>query len=268
MTVNLIDLTKGQLGAALISQLAQKSGKDELSISKAINALLPIVLERLISNIKKETLLNSIISASQNGLLSNLPEHSKNDENITWMVSEIFNDVNSTIDAVSSFSGIEHEKIRPLINLVTAAIIGSAGKLTIDNKLDKNQISALIEGQSKKLRSLIPNGLPLERLELKTFINGDSATACESSEIQSKNPNDTEEINPSPEIREESAKKESHLLLKWIVPLILLLCSAWILFKMKKNDRIETPTTDKTKEFKHNQLRNDSLKTDSILHSK
>ena len=61
MALNIIDLIKGQLGPALISQAASKLGESESGISKAISGLLPAVVGGMANNADKPGVLDAIL---------------------------------------------------------------------------------------------------------------------------------------------------------------------------------------------------------------
>ncbi len=60
MSLNVIDLIKGQLGPALVSQASSELGESESGISKAIGGLLPAVLGGLANNSDNPGVLDAI----------------------------------------------------------------------------------------------------------------------------------------------------------------------------------------------------------------
>ncbi|MCS3868859.1 hypothetical protein J3D55_001775 [Chryseobacterium ginsenosidimutans] len=72
MSLNVIDLIKGQLGPALVSQASSQLGESESGISKAISGLLPAVLGGLANNSDNPGVLDAITNASSSGILGNL----------------------------------------------------------------------------------------------------------------------------------------------------------------------------------------------------
>lgn len=71
MSLNILDLIKGQLGPALISQAAAQLGESESATSKAVGGLLPTVLGGLANNANNPSVLQAITGAASSGLLSN-----------------------------------------------------------------------------------------------------------------------------------------------------------------------------------------------------
>ena len=60
MSLNVIDLIKGQLGPALVTQAATQYGESESGISKAISGLLPAVVGGMANNANQPALLDAI----------------------------------------------------------------------------------------------------------------------------------------------------------------------------------------------------------------
>jgi len=74
MSLNIIDLIKGQLGPALVSQTAARFGESESGISKAISGFLPAVVGGLANDSDNPHVLDGISQASQAGVLGNLTD--------------------------------------------------------------------------------------------------------------------------------------------------------------------------------------------------
>lgn len=180
MSLNIIDLIKGQLGAGLVSQVATKLGESESGIAKAISGLLPSVLGGLIEQSKDASVLDGILESSKSGLLGNLLEGS-NSPLVSGIVSKIFGDkANGIIEAISSFSGIGSGSVSSLLNLVTGATVGSVGKFALDNNLDRSNISSLLESQKDSISGLVPSGLSLGALGFGSFLgNSDNGSVID-----------------------------------------------------------------------------------------
>jgi hypothetical protein len=86
MSLNVIDLIKGQLGPALVSQAASQFGESESGISKAIGGLLPAVVGGLANNADNPGVLDAITKLF-NGILGNLLGGSSNNSIISNLLS-------------------------------------------------------------------------------------------------------------------------------------------------------------------------------------
>lgn len=222
MSFTIINLIKKQLGEELISQIAIQLGESESRIYKAISALIPCILAKFTEHSKDDFLLNGILESSKTGLLNNLLDES-NSSLASNIITKLFGDeTNEISETISAFSAVENSSINFLLNLVTEVALRSFGTFAIDHHLDKNDISLLIDNQRENILQLIPSELPLETLGLEQFLAN------------------AEKITPqSPNLENISPNNNFSTLLKWIVPLALLLYSGWYVFKIDKNEDIE-----------------------------
>ncbi|WP_315058281.1 DUF937 domain-containing protein, partial [Chryseobacterium indoltheticum] len=92
MSLNIIDLIKGQLGSALVSQAASQLGESEAGISKAVSGLLPVIVGGLANNSDNPAVLDSISNASSQGVLGNSLDTSSNNSMISGLLTSIFGD--------------------------------------------------------------------------------------------------------------------------------------------------------------------------------
>ena len=241
MSLNVIDLIKGQLGPALISQAATQLGESESGISKAISGLLPAVVGGLANNADKPGVLDAITGAASSGLLGNLLGGSTNNSLITTILTAIFGDkVDALVNAVSSYAGISDSSTNSLLNMVTGATLGSVGKYSADNNLGASGVQNLLQEQKGIVSTLLPAGLSLASLGLGSFFGNDSVK-------ETINVAPTENVKVSsfdePKI-EVNRGGNTHVnvdnsddnngggsIWKWLLPLLLLALAAWFLWK-------------------------------------
>lgn len=241
MSLNVIDLIKGQLGPALISQAATQLGESESGISKAISGLLPAVVGGLANNADKPEVLDAITGAASSGLLGNLLGGSTNNSLITTILTAIFGDkVGALVNAVSSYAGISDSSTNSLLNMVTGATLGSVGKYSADNNLGASGVQNLLQEQKGIVSTLLPAGLSLSSLGLGSFFGNDSVK-------EAINVAPTENVKVSsfdePKI-EVNRGGNTHVnvdnsddnngggsIWKWLLPLLLLALAAWFLWK-------------------------------------
>ena len=118
MSLNVIDLIKGQLGPALISQAATKYGESESGISKAISGLLPIVLGGMANNASNPSVLDAISTSNSSGMLNNLLGSTENSSVISTVLSAIFGDkIGGLVNTVSSFAGVNSTTVQSLLGM-------------------------------------------------------------------------------------------------------------------------------------------------------
>ncbi|KMQ60041.1 flagellar motor protein MotB [Chryseobacterium angstadtii] len=250
MSLNVIDLIKGQLGPALVSQAASQFGESESGISKAIGGILPAVVGGLANNSDNPGVLDAITNASSSGILGNLLGGSSSNPVISTLLTSIFGDkISGIVNAIATYAGISNNSSSSLLNLVTGATVGSIGKYATDNNLDKSGISSLLGEQKGIVSSLLPAGLSLASLNLGSWFGGSSSHAeaapkPEEPKIEVTRSTTAAGTNPDRNNNNEGGGS----IWKWLLPLLLLIAAAYFLWKQceKKQTTTTTTTTDST----------------------
>lgn len=260
MSLNLIDLIKGQLGPATISQAATELGESESGISKAISGLLPAIVGGLANNADKPGVLDAITGAASSGLLGNLLGGSSNNSLITTILTAIFGDkIGGLVNAVSSYAGISNSSSNSLLNMVTGATVGSLGKYATENNLGASGISQLLGDQKGIVSSLLPAGLSLASLGLGNWMGGNDAApsldvppvmATEKVKVTSYDEPKVEVNrggNTHVNVDNTNDENGGGSIWKWLLPLLLLALAAWFLWKQcNKPADTTASTTDST----------------------
>lgn len=247
MALNIIDLIKGQLGPALVSQAATQFGESESGISKAISGLLPAIVGGLANNADKPGVIDAITGAGSGGILGDLLGSTTNNSLITTVLTSIFGDkIGGIVNAISTFSGIRNTSSSSLLNMVTGATLGSVGKYAQDNNLGASGITSLLRDQKDVVSSLLPAGLSLASLGVgNMFGNHDTDKVKVTSFDQP-----AVEVNRAGETHVTSTptNNEGGSIWKWLLPLILLGLAAWFLWNNynKKPADESIITTDST----------------------
>ncbi len=271
MSINLIDLIKGQLGPETVSQTATQLGESESGISKAISALLPAVIGGFANNNTQSELFSTVKEAASSGVLSSLLGNlNGGDSIISKILSLIFGDgdkLAAITNSVSSFAGIKNESTNSLLNLVTGATAGTLGKYATDNNLDVSSFGNLLGEQKGILSSILPAGFSFASLGLGNWFGTADAEAINVVPEPLQTP--IVDVNPVTPITEEPVVTEtpkidvtrsgttheivSHndsggSIWKWLLPLLLLLLLGWFFWKQcnKKAEPAPVATTDST----------------------
>jgi len=251
MSLNIIDLIKGQLGSALVTQAASQLGESESGISKAISGLLPAIVGGLANNSDNPTVLDAISSAPSQGVLGNLLGIASENTWVQGLLASIFGDkLNGLVNSIATYAGISNNSSASLLNLVTGATVGSVGKYAADNNLDQSGISSLLNDQKGIVSSLLPAGLSLASLNVGDWAKG------------YKFDNDNDMIKPTPTTPPPHAEQkievtksiadggtfpdrpttsEGGSIWKWLLPLLLLIAAGYFLWK--QCEKKETTTT-------------------------
>lgn len=241
MSLNVIDLIKGQLGPALISQAAAQLGESESGISKAISGLLPAIVGGLANNAEKPAVLDAITGAASSGLLGNLLGGSGNNSLITTVLTSIFGDkVGGLVNAVSNYAGVSNTSTNSLLNMVTGATLGSLGKYSAENNLGASGVKSLLDDQKGVVSTLLPAGLSLASLGLGNMFGNDSVTEkvnvspMENVKVTSFDEPKIEVNrggNTHVNVDKTDDNNEGGSIWKWLLPLLLLALAAWFLWK-------------------------------------
>ncbi|WP_336687112.1 OmpA family protein [Chryseobacterium bernardetii] len=262
MSLNVIDLIKGQLGPALVSQAASQFGESESGISKAIGGLLPAVVGGLANNADNPGVVDAITKASSGGILGNLLGGSSNNPIITSLLSSLFGDkISGLVNSIASFSGISNNSAGSLLNLVTGATVGTVGKYAADNNLGASGISSLLNDQKGIISSLLPAGLSLASFGLGAENWFGQAKETVSSVTSTAKDNIAEGVatarenvsEGAREIREQFENNNNNQgggsIWKWLLPLLLLIAAGYFLWKQcekKQTTTTMTSTSDST----------------------
>ncbi|MGU3373889.1 DUF937 domain-containing protein [Chryseobacterium sp. M5A1_1a] len=259
MSLNVIDLIKGQLGPALVSQAASQFGESESGISKAIGGLLPAVVGGLANNADNPGVVDAITKASSSGILGNLLGGSSSNPIITTLLSSLFGDkVGGLVNSIASFSGISNNSAGSLLSLVTGATVGTVGKYAADNNLGASGISGLLNDQKGIISSLLPAGLSLASFGLgaenwfgqaKETVSSVTSTAkdniAEGVATAKENVNDG-----AREIREQFNNNNDNQgggsIWKWLLPLLLLIAAGYFLWKQCEKKQTTTTMASST----------------------
>ena len=253
MSLHVIDLIKGQLGPALVSQAASQIGESESSVSKAIDGFLPAVVGGLANNADNPEVLDTISNASSSGILGNLLGGSSNDSAISRLLSVLFGDrLNGLIETISGYAGISNNSSSSLLSLVTGATIGSLGKYAADNNLDQPGISNLLNDQKGIVSTLLPAGLSLAALTGSGDWDARYKFDNDKDAIKTSVQEEPQPSEPKVEVTRSTAPEgtfpdrptttnDSGSIWKWLLPLLLLLAVGF--FVWKQCDKKETTTT-------------------------
>lgn len=243
MSLNIIDLIKGQLGPALVSQAATQLGESESGISKAISGLLPAVVGGLANNASNPSVLDSVTEAASSGLLGNLLGGSSNNSLISTVLSAIFGDkVGGLVNLISGFSGVNSNNTSSLLNLVTGAALGSVGKYAADNNLDRSGLASLLGDQKGIVSTLLPAGLSLGSLGLGNWFGGDDTEKVKVTTYDEPKV----EVNRGGSTHLNVDRNDNNgggSIWRWLLPLLLLLLAGYFLWKQCGNKEATDATT-------------------------
>lgn len=261
MSLNIIDLIKGQLGSALVTQAASQLGESESGISKAIGGLLPAVVGGLANNSDNPAVLDAITTAPSQGVLGNLMGVASDNTWVQGLLASIFGDkLSGLVNSIATYAGISNNSSSSLLNLVTGATIGSVGKYAADNNLDQAGISSLLNDQKGIVSSLLPAGLSLASLNVGDWAKGykfdNDNDAIKTSPVSTSTPTPTPVSNEEPKVEvtksvadggtfpdRPTTTSDGGSIWKWLLPLLLLIAASYFLWKQCEKKETTTTTT-------------------------
>ncbi|MDY3536506.1 apolipoprotein A1/A4/E family protein, partial [Riemerella anatipestifer] len=189
MSINIIELIKGQFGHGVTSQLASQLGEKEEAVSKATNALIPIVLGGIVSQSDKSSLLQEITQLADTSILSKLSQESSfANELLSKVLTMVFGDkIKSITSGISSFAGIKESSADALLGFTSLTSLATIGRYAKDQNLDSNGLETLLNKEKTNISNLVPVGFSLGAIglgNLDSKTEGTKATLTEN--IQDK----------------------------------------------------------------------------------
>lgn len=249
MSLNIIDLIKGQLGPALVSQAAAQYGETESGISKAIDGILPAVVGGLANNSDNPLVLDAIINSSSEGIPGDVPGNSANSSSIASVLTQIFGDkLSRLVNSIATYAGISATSASSLLNTVTGATVGSISKYATDNNLDKQGISHLLNEQKGIVSTLLPAGLTFAALSMDDW---DARYKFDNDKDAIKMPAQEEPQSKVEVTRSTSADgtfpdrntDTGGSIWKWLLPLLLLIAAAYFIWRQCEQKETTITTT-------------------------
>lgn len=261
MSLNIIDLIKGQLGSALVTQAASQLGESESGISKAIGGLLPAVVGGLANNSNNPAVLDAITTAPSQGVLGNLLGFASENTWVQGLLTSIFGDkLSGLVNSIATYAGISNNSSASLLNLVTGATVGSVGKYAAENNLDQQGISSLLNDQKGIVSSLLPAGLSLASLNVGDWAKGykfdNDNDTIKTTPVSTPTPTPTPVSNEEPKVEvtksvadggtfpdRPTTTSDGGSIWKWLLPLLLLIAAGYFLWKQCEKKETTTTTT-------------------------
>lgn len=215
---NLLSIVKGLMTDNMIGKVAGLIGSNASSTQSAMTRLLPSILGGII---KKGTsaggassllgmLKDNNLGGSTVSNLGNLLGGGKGSDDFLSMGGKLNDSLfGSSLSGITKTSGLSGDASSKLMNAATPMLMGSLGKVVSDKNLDAAGLQKYLEGQ-------------------KSFVSGAASNMTASAG------------------REVQTSSGGGSILRWLIPLFLLLAAAWF-FLQHKNESAATEM-DKTEE--------------------
>lgn len=173
MSINILELLKGQIGKAVLGKIGNVLGADEEQAGKAVEAGLPSILGGLIkqsSTEKGAADLHAQLQEEDGGILDSIGDIFGGDdadgkrsgmlENGTKLLGGLFGDkLGGLGDVIGKFSGLSSEKSGSLLGMLAPLVMGMLGKQSKSLGLDANGFAGLMSEQKEHVAAALPQGL-------------------------------------------------------------------------------------------------------------
>lgn len=256
MSLQLIDLIKGQLGPAMITQAASQYGESENTVSAAVNALVPVVIAALAENAHNPAVIKALKDAPTLGFTSNLLTATSTPF-ITDVEKDMFAGKRDTIvSTVAGFSNIKESSASHLLNAATGAALATAGKYAESHSLDDQGIVRLLEQQKDSLAQYLPAGFNYGNTHTTSTHTEVPAAAATSAAAASASRPVAEPVKTVHEDKgvhvtrsgntHAAPEKSGGSIWKWIITLALLGILAYFFFSRNEHKDPNPAVTDST----------------------
>ncbi|KQR93423.1 hypothetical protein ASG01_09560 [Chryseobacterium sp. Leaf180] len=244
MSLNVIDLIKGQLGPSVTANLSTDLGESEAGIQKAISGLLPVVLGGIINHADDREVTMAISNASVGNETLSSP-----DSVTSGIPAKIFGDKSSSIaSTIATYAGISSNSAGTLLSMVTTAATAAIGKYANDQQLDHDGISQVLKDQKDEVSNLMPAGLSLASLANSDWAKGYRFDEPKQTVTKHDEPIEVTRSTADNGTFPDRELKEDKSIWKWLLPLLLLLAAAYFVYTKytKKETTVTTTVVDST----------------------
>ncbi len=172
MSLNLVDLLKGQVGTMLAEKAASFLGEDSGSTAKAVGAILPTLLGSAANLGSTQAGASSLLSmlntgGHDGGILDNLGSvlggGSQTDSLMSSgsgiLQSLLGNKLGGLAGLIANFAGIKSGSASSLLSMAAPLVMGLLGKQVKAKGLDASSLMHLMSGQSDFIKAALPSGL-------------------------------------------------------------------------------------------------------------
>ena len=231
--MNLIEMIQGQLGSAVMKQASSFLGESESNTTKAMGAALPAVLGSLIQKGSTQsgagTIMDMLSGGNHDGgIFNNIGSMLGGGSDTSNMISTgssllkslMGNKLGSIVDMISTFSGIGKSSSSSLLSMAAPMVMGMIGKqMKSGGDSGVSGLMSLLSGQAKHVQAAAPAGL--SSLMGLANVGGDLKAVGE-------------QAMGAAEDATKAAASGGSSLLKWALPLLLILGAVYFLMPNSK----------------------------------
>lgn len=227
--MNLIDILKDQVTGAMAGQAASFLGESESGVSAALDGIFPALLGKTIDMSESKDGLDSIFDLVKNadtGLLDNIGDIFGSSNDVTDLMSGggnilsllLGNNLGSIVEAIAKMAGLKGGSSSSLIKLAAPFLMSMIGKYVKNKALDAVGLGKLLGSQKSHVQKSMPAGLG--------GLLGLSGFSDSKDSIIDKVVDAGEDMVETAGDAVEAGVKTGGSMLKWLLPLFLLLLLA------------------------------------------
>ncbi len=170
MSVNLIELVKGQLGDTVLDQLGTMLGESVDNTRNAIDAGVPTILGSIVDKVSSDSnaggMLSGVLDDLDDGIADDFTSFLQPDKQESLLeqggglLSNLLGDnMGSVIDMISKFSGIGSKSSSSLLGMVLPLVLGFISKQRSAGGLDQDGVMNLLSSQKDNISAAMPSGM-------------------------------------------------------------------------------------------------------------
>ena len=173
MSLNLLDMVKGQLGGAVMDQVSSFLGENPANTQTAINAALPTVLSGLMNSASTTQgatgLLDMLKTGGHDGSIFNnlsglLGGGGEGMSGLLGGGSSLLkmflgDKVGGVADMIGSIAGIKSSSASSLLSMAAPMLMGILGKQVSGGGLGVSGLASLLMGQKDAVQAALPSGI-------------------------------------------------------------------------------------------------------------
>ena len=170
MSVNLVNLIKGQLGDSVLEQLGGLLGESAENTRNAVDAGVPTILGSIADKVANDSSAADMLSKELDGLDSNIAvdfsgllADSNRDslaEKGAGLLQGLFGDkLGGITDLISQFSGIGSKSSSSLLSMILPIVLGAINKQKRVNGLDHAGALSMLSDQKEYISQAMPSGM-------------------------------------------------------------------------------------------------------------
>src|SRR5262245_2850164 len=172
MAANLIDSLKGLITPDLLTLISSRSGESESSVSKGLNAALPLIMGALLQKSNDESTMSQIMSlltsrantadvlANPKALLGSDPSSTAHTDLGSSLLSTLFgSQLGSVTSALGEHAGLRSSSASSIMTLAASLITASLGDRVRREGLSSSGLMSWLGGQRDFIARMLPGAL-------------------------------------------------------------------------------------------------------------